>query len=160
VSKNSSKNKDIFKGKSVLSIDYGTKNVGFCLFSIGLDPFPLPFDQISNRGDEDVIGYIENLIRDEFIEVVVLGLPKHKDGKDSQMTKIIRNFHQALTKRIHDTPCFFQDEALSSFEAEDRMKNSPQYNFKIDKSRLDALAASIILEEWLDSPYQSTSLTT
>ena len=51
-------------------------------------------------------------------------------------------------------PCFFQDEALSSFEAEDRMKNSPKYNYKIDKNHLDALAASIILEEWLDSNEQ------
>ena len=38
---------------------------------------------------------------------------------------------------------------MSSFEAENRMKNSPQYNFKIDLKHIDAVAASIILEDFM-----------
>jgi len=151
---NSLKNKERFNGKTVLSIDYGTKNIGFCLFGIGRDPFPLPFEQIINTGDSTVIDHIQNLHNNEFFEVIVIGLPKHKDGNDSEMTKVIRKFSSLLSKTMSSIPCFFQDEALSSFEAEDRMKNSPKYNYKIDKNHLDALAASIILEEWLDSKEQ------
>lgn len=157
MSQDKRKNKDIFDGEIVLSIDFGTKNIGFCLFNIGRDPFPLPFEQIKNTGDEKSIEYIKGLISNEFIGLIVLGLPKHKDGSDSDMTKIIRAFYLNLTKSVYPTPCFYQDEALSSFEAEDRMKNSPRYNFKIDKSRLDAVAASIILEEWLESSEQIKS---
>ncbi len=48
-------------------------------------------------------------------------------------------------------PLFFQDESLSTFEAEERMRESPRYNFKVDKKQLDALAASIILEDFLSA---------
>lgn len=147
-------NREIFSGKTALSIDYGTKNIGFCLFGIGRDPFPLPFEQIINKGDSAVLDHIQNIHDNEFFEIIVLGLPKHKDGNDSEMTKIIRKFANLLCEKMHPIPCFFQDEALSSFEAEDRMKNSPKYNYKIDKNHLDALAATIILEEWLDSEEQ------
>lgn len=146
-----SKNNEKYSGKTALSIDYGTKNVGFCLHGIGRDPFPLPFEQIFNNSDEDVINYIERVYSDEYFDFIVLGLPKHKDGSNSEMTNTILRFHEKLKMKFKDLDIFFQDEALSSYEAEDRMKNSPKYNFKIDKAKLDALAASIILEEWLSS---------
>ena len=144
------KNKDKYHGSTVLSIDYGTKNTGFCLFTIGRDPFPLPYKQVSGLDDEGLIKLIKSIYQDEFFDLIVLGLPKHKDGNDSEMTKTVRKFHSTLLKNFSSLPCFFQDEALSSYEAEDRMKNSPKYNFKIDKSKVDSLAASIILEEWLE----------
>ena len=54
-------------------------------------------------------------------------------------------------KKINDINFHFQDETLSSFEAEQRMINSPRFNFKIDKKQIDSLAASIILEDWIKS---------
>ena len=145
------KNTQKYVNKSILSIDWGTKNIGFCLFNNGRDPFPLPFNQILNQGNKETIEEILQIYNDEFFDLIILGLPRHKDGSDSDMTKLIRKFKEELEKDFQKVPIFFQDEALSSFEAEERMKNSPKYNFKIDKSQLDALAATIILEEWLDS---------
>ena len=146
-------NKEKYSGQTVLAIDYGTKNIGLCLHGIGRDPFPLPYEQINNSGDEEVVKHIEGIHKNEYFDFIVLGLPKHKDGSNSEMTNIILRFHEKLKIKFQDLNIFFQDEALSSYEAEDRMKNSPKYNFKIDKTKLDALAASIILEEWLNSIY-------
>ena len=134
--------------KTILCIDYGTKNIGFCIFKIGIDPFPMPFSQIKNLTKEKSIQSILNLIDEEFVDVIVIGLPLHKDGNDSEMTKTVREFTSELSNTI-DLPIYFQNEYLTSYEAEDRMKNSARYNFKIDKSQVDSLAASIILEEWL-----------
>ncbi len=153
----STTNSEKYLGKTVLSIDYGTKNVGLCLYGIGRDPFPLPFEQIFNNSDEDVIEHIERVFSNEYFDIIVLGLPKHKDGSNSEMTNTILRFHEKLKMKFKDLDIFFQDEALSSYEAEDRMKKSPKYNFKIDKTKLDALAASIILEEWLSSTDTNTS---
>ena len=148
-----SANKTKYSGKVVLAIDYGTKNIGLCLHNIGRDPFPLPYEQILNNSEEKVLNHLTNIHKDEYFDIIVLGLPKHKDGSNSEMTNIILRFHKKLKSSFPDLDIFLQDEALSSFEAEDRMKNSPKYNFKIDKSKLDALAATIILEEWLDSTF-------
>ena len=64
------------------------------------------------------------------------------------MTKKVREFKESLESKIRSN-IFFQNEFLSSYEAEDRMKNSARYNFKVDKTQVDSLAATIILEEWL-----------
>jgi putative Holliday junction resolvase len=42
-----------------------------------------------------------------------------------------------------------QDETLSTFEAESRMKSSPQYNFQVNLTQIDALAACVILEDFI-----------
>ena len=80
---------------------------------------------------------------------------KGNDTKDIE--KI--NFHKSTDyekayekwkKEVPRTPLFLQDETLSTFEAKERMKQLPQYNFKIDLKRVDELAASIILEAFLE----------
>lgn len=141
-------NAEKYDQQTILCIDYGTKNIGFCLYKVGIDPFPMPFIQIKNKSIDDSIFRIIEIINDECVDVVVLGLPLHKDGNDSEMTKIVRNFKAQLeTQKL--PPVQFQNEFLTSYEAEDRMKSSARYNFKVDKNQVDSLAASIILEEWL-----------
>ena len=143
-------NSETHKHQTVLCIDYGTKNIGLCLYKVGIDPFPMPFYQFKNYSQENSIKEIRSVINDEAVDILVLGLPLHKDGNDSEMTKLVRNFKTDLSNIIEQT-IFFQNEFLTSYEAEDRMKNSARYNFKIDKNQVDSLAASIILEEWLKS---------
>ena len=68
-------NSQKYPGKTVLCIDYGTKNIGFSLFKIDIDPFPMPFYQIKNKSSQDSIRSIVQLIGDECVDLVVLGLP-------------------------------------------------------------------------------------
>ena len=65
------------------------------------------------------------------------------------MTKTIKQFAQKLESKV-SIPMFLQDETLSTMEAEDRMKNDPRYNFQVDYSKIDAVAATIILEDFLN----------
>lgn len=143
-------NAETYQNSTVLCIDYGTKNIGLSLFKIGIDPFPMPFSQIKNTALESSLKEITTIIDDEVVDIIVLGLPLHKDGNDSEMTKKVREFKSSLESKI-SLDIFFQNEFLTSYEAEDRMKNSARYNFKVDKTQVDSLAASIILEEWLKS---------
>ena len=144
------KNSDKYNQQTVLCIDYGTKNIGLSLYKIGIDPFPMPFYQFKNQNPDMSLREILTVSNDEAVDLVVLGLPLHKDGNDGEMTKLVRDFKQSLEKMLN-LEIHFQNEFLTSYEAEDRMKNSARYNFKVDKSQVDSLAASIILEEWLKS---------
>ena len=83
------------------------------------------------------------------IEKVVVGLPLNMKGIDSEQTKIVRKFVQILKKKIN-IPIIFQDERLSSKSAKEYliMQNiSPSKN----KKSVDSVAASIILQEFLDN---------
>jgi len=138
-----------FLNKVIMAIDYGPKRVGFSVFTPGRDPFPLLLEQKTIKSTDELLGLVKQYIMQESVEVLVLGLPYLLDGKETDMTRHIQKIGEQIQAHIPDLPLHYQDETLSSFEAEDRMKNSPAYNFKIDKSRLDSLAASIILEDFL-----------
>jgi putative holliday junction resolvase len=136
-------------GQKVLAIDYGTKVIGLAIFNIGFDPYPLLYGKIitSPKSHDEII----EIIKREEIDTVILGIPYLLDGKSTDMTRRILSYGESLKKKINAINFHFQDETLSSFEAEQRMINSPRFNFKIDKKQIDSLAASIILEDWIKS---------
>lgn len=139
-----------FNGKNIMAIDYGQKFTGLAMFRPGYDLTPYPYDRIEYRGDDALAKSLKNIIDQEMIEVLVIGLPHLTDGQSTTMTKTVENFAKLLSKVIpKDVDFFSQDETLSSFEAKNRMMNSPRYNFKVDMKKIDEVAASIILEDFL-----------
>ncbi len=139
------------KNKKFLAIDYGTKITGLARFCSGRDVSPYPYDSLRYVNDNRLAKDILDIIKENLIEIVVLGVPRLLDGQETTMSKKIRDFGEKLEKGLGDIPLFIQDESLTTFEAEERMRESPRYNFKVDKKQIDALAASIILEDFLAS---------
>ena len=136
--------------KITLAIDYGTSVTGLALFHPNQDPWPLPYGRIIYRSDHQLIQDIEQKIEEESVEIIVLGLPLCKDGGKSPMTKKVEAFGKALQQKLSQgVALYYQNEHLTTFEAEDRMKSSPRYNFTVDSKQIDALSACIILEEFL-----------
>lgn len=140
--------KTILKNKHILAIDYGQKFTGLANFKVDNDPFILTYGRIKYQNDDQLISELLKIIEDEFIDIVVLGVPFFTDGTESTMTKTIKEFGEKL-KAQTNCQFFYQDETLSSFEAQDRMRNDPRYNFQVDMTKIDAVAASIILEDFL-----------
>jgi putative Holliday junction resolvase len=144
-------NLEKFKNKKILAIDFGTKITGLARFCEGRDMSPYPYDSLKYVNDDRLISEILNIVKESSTDVAVLGVPKLLDGTETSMSKKIRDFGQKLEDKLGSIPLYFQDESLSTFEAEERMRESPRYNFKVDKKQIDALAASIILEDFLSS---------
>jgi len=139
----------VFDRKPILAIDYGSKFTGLALFTPGVDLFPTAFGRIINKSEKDLLEQLHTVIKDEFIEVIVIGLPYFLDGKETTMTKTIKSFASKLADTFPEIQLFSQDETLSTKEAEERMINSPYYNFKVDLTQIDALSAAIILENFM-----------
>lgn len=79
---------------------------------------------------------------------VVVGLPRGLDGQDTTQTLAVRRFSDDLLwRRLHIEPVF-QDEAGTSSVAEDRLKASGK---TYAKGAIDAEAAAIILQDYLDT---------
>lgn len=142
-------NLEKFKHKKILAIDYGTRTVGLALFCADRGPSPVPCDTLTYHGDDRLIKDILDVVKEASIDIAVLGIPRLLDGQETTMSRKISAFGEKLAEKLAGVPLYFQDESLSTFEAEERMKESPRYNFKVDKKQVDALAASIILEDFL-----------
>ena len=82
------------------------------------------------------------------VSLVVVGLPRHLDGSPSEMTARVSAFASALGT-LTGLPVHLQDERLTSREAESRLAVTDK-NWRTRKERLDAAAAAIILQEYLD----------
>ena len=138
-----------FDNLTLLAIDYGSKVVGTAKYTVGKDPYPLMLEKIIVKDEAQVIKAISNLINDEVIDVIIVGVPYFTDGKESEQTKKNKQFALTLSEKFPQLKIFEQDETLTTKEAEERMKNSPQFNFKVDPTQIDCLSAVIILEDFL-----------
>jgi len=137
------------EGKGLLGIDYGTKVTGTAIYHPNTYPHPLPHKKIIYKNDEQVIDEIVFITKTEDIQLIILGIPHLTDGTDTDATRKIQQFGNNLQTKLTEVVVLFQDETLTTFEAKDRMKNSPQYNFKVNLKEIDCLCASIILEDFL-----------
>ena len=140
-----------FENKTILAIDFGSKVIGTALFRPGRDPYPYMGQKILNKSNLETIDQLMKIINDEDIEILVLGVPYFLDGKVSETTKLVQRFGELLKTSFPALEFFEQDETLSTDSAKSRMQNSPQFNFKIDFTQIDCVAATIILEDFIRS---------
>ncbi|MDH4466528.1 MAG: Holliday junction resolvase RuvX [Bacteriovoracaceae bacterium] len=148
--------------KNYLAIDYGTKFTGIAIYRHQEDPYPLGLLRLSTS-TKDFLPSLVKIIREEEIHFLVLGIPYYADGKSNHMTKKVLQFKTDLIRFLEsqssssgqNVQVIEQDETLSTFEAEQRMKSSPLYQFKIDINKIDILSAQIILEDFLKLHPQS-----
>lgn len=137
----------------VLGIDLGERRVGLALSDpSGTLARPWRVLQVDGLGKEIVdrlTDEIDRLTREEDgLELIVIGLPRRLDGSPNEQTARVRAAADALAART-SVPMAFQDERLTSREAESRLAVRER-DWRKRKSRLDAAAAAIILQDFLD----------
>jgi putative holliday junction resolvase len=86
---------------------------------------------------------------DDSVSTIVVGLPVRLDGSASEQTSRVTAFVAALKKKI-SVPVVTVDERLSSVEAESRIAVTSK-DWRERKKKLDAAAAAVILQDYLDS---------
>jgi len=82
------------------------------------------------------------------VSAIVVGLPRHLDGTPNRMTARVLAFATELG-RLTGLPVTMQDERLTSHEAESRLATTEK-DWRVRKKQLDQVAASIILQDYLD----------
>jgi putative Holliday junction resolvase len=136
----------------VLAIDVGERRIGLAISDVSATlarPLRVLERPASVEAAVDVlVGEIELLSREEPLGSVVIGMPAKLDGRPTDQTPRVQSLAAALGRRIA-LPIVFQDERLSSREAEQRLAlQEPDWRKR--KARLDAAAAAVILQDYLD----------
>jgi putative holliday junction resolvase len=124
-----------------LGIDYGATRIGLALAD---DQAKLahPLTTVTAAALADTIK------REGPFDAVVVGLPRGLDGQETAQTLAVRRFcDDVLWRKLHIDPVF-QDEAGTSALAEERLQESGK---KYDKADIDAEAAAIILQDYVDA---------
>ena len=131
--------------QTLLGFDFGTQRIGVAVGqSITGTATALCTVNVRNkRPDWD---RISELIDDWHPDALVVGLPLHADGSDSGTTTVVRKFAQQLGERSR-LPVHIMDERLSSHAAK-QLQHQDKAGRKAD---IDAIAAMIILQNWLES---------
>lgn len=129
-------------------IDYGTVRIGIAIS----DPqrtIASPYENYTRRGPDQDARRFRRLIQEEQVRVLVVGLPVHLDGRESEKSREARAFGQWLEKTT-GVPVEYFDERFTSAEAEQFLLDA-QLTKKRRKQRLDMLAAQIMLSAYLES---------
>lgn len=135
----------MFKAKTVLCFDYGTKNIGVAVGqTILFSASPLP-----NLKAKDGIpnwDKIKKIIAEWQPDLLLVGLPLNMDGSESPMTVRAKKFANRLHGRF-GLVVEMADERLSSFAAKGEIiEATGSRDFK--SQQVDSLSAKIILESW------------
>lgn len=134
----------------ILGVDYGERRVGLALS----DPTatiaqPLP-TLMRRRGKRPPVQAVADIAREHEVVMAVIGLPLTLEGSESEWTAEVRAFGNALAERA-GIPVEFIDERFTSVRAEQAVRSSGlRKSQREEKSRIDAAAAILILQAFLD----------
>jgi putative Holliday junction resolvase len=128
---------------TLLAFDYGEKRIGVAVGN-SLTRSARPLVIVQNRSREYRFEEVGKLIAEWRPDSLVVGLPMHPDGTPHEMTQLAKRFGNQLNGRFN-LPVTWIDERYSSVEAKAEIRAG-----KGRADMLDAEAASIILQQYLD----------
>lgn len=135
----------------VMGLDYGDKTVGVAV-SDELLMTAQPLETISRERATKLrrtMARIEELIQEYDVEKLVLGLPKKMDNEEGARCQKTREFGEQLERRT-GLEVLYQDERLTTVAA-DNVLEEGRVSKEDRKEYVDKLAASLILQGYLDS---------
>jgi putative Holliday junction resolvase len=137
----------------VLGVDLGRRRVGLAISDpTGILARPLATLTVQSAADalEQVVAQVDRLAaEDDGLSAIVVGMPTRLDGSPTEQTASTTAFVEALRGRTAVSVAT-GDERLTSREAEARLAPNER-DWRRRKAKLDAAAAAVILQDYLDS---------
>ncbi len=132
----------------IMAIDLGKARTGVAISDKTMF-LASPLCVIEEWNRDKLAEKIAQLVRHEKAELIVLGLPRNMDGSEGESASGAREFADKLAQ-ITDVPVKMQDERCTTMIAH-RYLNDTNVRGKKRKKTVDAVAATVILQSYLDS---------
>ncbi len=131
-----------------MGIDYGRKRTGVAV----TDPLKIVAGNLATVPTHTLMQFIKDYIEREQVERIVIGQPMQLNGQPSESMRYIEPFVKRLRRELPDMPVVMYDERFTSTIAHQAMiDGGMKKSDRRDKSRVDAIAATIILNDYLQS---------
>ncbi len=123
----------------ILAIDFGLKKVGLAIGNT-LTKTSMPISTIFYKSKQELFNLLEKHVIEWKPELIIIGNPLNMDQTESEMSKLAEKFSTQFSKKFN-LAVELVDERLSSFEAKEFTKDD----------NLDAMAAKLILDSWMNN---------
>lgn len=129
---------------ALLALDVGAKRIGVAVSDVQTK-LPHPLTTVVTNEGEDTHAKLQKLAEEQGAIGLVIGLPRGLDGQETDQTRTVRAFAEEL-QAVVPLPYYWQDEAVTSRQAEEELKSRGK---PYQKGDIDALSATYILEDFL-----------
>ena len=141
----------------IIALDIGTVRIGIATSDI-MEIIASAYEVYRRKNLNEDVKYIASLVSKLEAGELVIGLPLKLDGSAGQSVDMAREFGEKLTELV-SIPIVYQDERLSTVSAERILIESGVRREK-RKDKIDSVAATIILQTYLDKKsFKKGSLT-
>ena len=132
----------------ILAIDYGRRRSGIAVS----DSLQIIANGLTTVATHELLDFINEYVRKEVVERIIVGLPKQMNNEVSENMKYIEPFVRTLRKRIPEIPVEFVDERFTSVLAHRTMLEAGlKKKERRNKALVDEISATIILQTYLES---------
>jgi putative Holliday junction resolvase len=133
--------------KKIMGVDYGDARTGIAISDL-MCSIVGSTTVVPSRNREKAIADIVKLCQDNMVGQIVVGLPKNMDGTEGIRAELCREFADLLAAAT-GLPVTMWDERRTTVEAHNILSQH-NYHGKKRKNTVDAVAASLILEGYLN----------
>jgi putative Holliday junction resolvase len=132
----------------ILAIDYGTKRIGLAV----TDPLQIFASPLSTVSPDKFDSFIEGYLKTEVVNDIVIGYPVQMNNQPSESVRYINPFIKKLKKTFPEIHIHLVDERFTSQMAlRTIIDGGVKKKDRQDKSLVDKISASIILQSFLDN---------
>lgn len=132
----------------IMAIDYGTKKIGIAV----TDPLKIIATALTTVDTKHIIEFLKEYFKKEEVECVVVGQPLNLDNSESEMEKHTISFIEELKHNFPTLAVKRIDERFSSVMAQKAiLEIGLKKNVRRDKTLVDKVSATILLQSYLDT---------
>lgn len=138
----------------IIGIDYGAQRIGLAMS----DPLRLYAQSLGAYSSDEAMRQLASLNTEPGFDTIVVGWPLTLSGEEGAATDVVQSFIRLLSRRFPGKKVVMQDERYSSVRARNLLvRSGVRKKARRRKERIDAAAAAIILQDYIDETQEHTS---
>ncbi|MCB0733906.1 MAG: Holliday junction resolvase RuvX [Flavobacteriales bacterium] len=131
----------------ILSIDFGGKRTGLAV----TDPMQIIASELRTVPTDDLLDFLMTYTQSEVVETIVVGQPRRMDGSLSDIETRIVEFIEKLREKVAIPIVRYDERFTSKMAGRSLIESGVKKKDRRDKSRLDSISATLILQDYLAS---------
>lgn len=132
----------------LMSIDYGRRRCGIAV----TDPLRIVATALTTVATASLLDFVKRYVATEPVDAIIVGLPRQSSGEESESMRYIRPGIERLRRELPTLEIIYFDERYTSVLAHRSMIDSGMKKMqRRDKAMVDQMAATIILNDYLQS---------
>ncbi len=129
----------------IIAIDYGEKRTGIAT----TDPLKIIATPLTTVATADFFDFFSEYIKNEEVELIIVGYPEYKENKTTTWQQKIINFAKQLEKTFGIEVILYDESYTSALASKAMVEGKMKKKNRQKKENIDKLSATILLQDYL-----------